>query len=136
MPHSLRLSLLKVFMRMLGIGSVGLFMACTKYGVPVDVVSMDIEGSVVSQDSAKAIVGIEVEVVNALGNATSQTDSNGNFRIGADMDMLDNLIRIHARDIDGSSNGSFQNIDTTLHISSSEIDLGEKKNIHLQLKRQ
>jgi putative lipoprotein (rSAM/lipoprotein system) len=132
----LRLRLLKFLMRLLGIGSVGLFMACTKYGAPVDVAPMNIEGSVVSKDSAKAIVGIEIEVVNGFGNATSQTNSNGIFHFGVDVDLSNKQLRLIARDVDGNSNGSFQNLDTTLHISSAEIEMGDKKNIHLQLKRQ
>jgi hypothetical protein len=39
------------------------------------------------------------------------------------------------KDIDGSSNGSFQDLDTSLQITSAEIDAGEKKNIDVQLKK-
>ncbi len=121
---------------MLGAGSLGLLMACPmKYGAPEDVAPLDIEGSVKSLDSAQTIPGIEVEVVNSFGNATSLSDLNGLFSMHADIDVYNQTLHLSFKDIDGSSNGSFQDLDTTLQITSAEIDAGEKKNINVQLKK-
>lgn len=131
----LRLSLLKLLMRMLGFGSLGLLMACTKYGAPEDMAPMDIEGSVVSKDSAKAIPGIKIEVLNSYGNVTSLSDVNGLFSIHADIDVYNQTLLLSIKDIDGSNNRSFQDLDTTLQMTPAEIDAGEKKNIQIQLKK-
>ncbi len=136
MIPSLRFRLLKFLMRMLGIGSVALFMGCpTKYGAPEDVALMNVEGSVVSQDSAKAIAGIEVDVVNSFGSATSLSNVNGWFYMDAEIYMYDYKLNLSFKDIDGENNGSFQTLDTTLQITYGDIKAGEKKNIHVQMKR-
>jgi len=127
--------LLKKVLNLLGVCSAALMTTCTKYGVAVSMVNMNLSGIVRSKDSAKAIEGIQVTARNGYSNLKTLTDNNGVFSVNTDIAGADNIIDLNFSDIDGVVNGSFVSKDTLLTFSSDEILLQSKNNINIRLEK-
>ncbi len=127
--------LLKIILKILGVGSIGLMVSCTKYGAQTNTINMQLNGTVVSQDSVKAIEDIQVEVKNCFSNSKVITNNNGVFKLYPTIDEFENKIYLKISDIDGNLNGNFLSKDTVLSLTSEEKNNRHKQNIDIKLIR-
>jgi len=126
---------LKKVLNIMGVGSIGLMVSCTKYGAEISTINMHLNGIVKSKDSTKVIEGIQVEVRNSISNSNVLTSNNGAFSINSEIGEYENTVNLRILDIDGDLNGSFQLKDTSLTLSSEEKQAQIKQNIDIKLDR-
>ena len=125
--------LLKKVLNVMGVSGIGLMVSCTKYGAEINTINMQLKGTVLSQDSSKAIDGIQVEV--RYTNSNALTSNNGVFSINSEIDEFDNTVNLRISDIDGDLNGNFLSKDTILSLSKKEKNDCLKQNIDIKLLR-
>lgn len=125
----------KNLLTLFGISAVAfIFEAC--YGVPQDQLfpHIPVQGTVTDINSNAGIEGINIDLhINDEFISTETTDSIGEFhfknlRIGAENDL-----KFEFKDIDGTDNGSYQDLDTTITLTNNDVMSGSKE-INIQLK--
>lgn len=132
---TIKRAILRRTLNLLGVCTVGLMAACAKYGVEISTFTMNLMGTVKSNDSLKTIENIEVSASNSFTGLAAYTDGKGEFSVNIELEEGDNQAHMKIADIDGSLNGSFITKDTVLTLSQGEIESGTKYGIEIQLKR-
>ena len=128
-------AILRKALNILGVCTVGLIAACTKYGAEISTFNINLKGIVKSKDSLNTIENIQLRGLNSFSESSTLTDDEGKFSINLEIDDGDNSANLNITDIDGSVNGSFLAKDTILILSSEEIQSGSKSGIEIQLER-
>ena len=128
-------AILRKVLNILGVATIGLITACTKYGAEIATFHMNLKGNVVSKDSLNAIENIKVRGLNTFSGSSTLTDGEGKFSINVEIEERTHRAGLNISDIDGSLHGSFMAKDTILDLSSEEIKSRTKSGIEIQLKR-
>jgi putative lipoprotein (rSAM/lipoprotein system) len=101
------------------LASLGVTTSCepaVEYGVPF--AKFIVNGTVTSSDSLKDIEGIRV----VMEGDTTTTDYQGNYQvICADASVSSQTFDIYFQDIDGTVNGDFTNLDTTVEFINPQF---------------
>jgi len=108
------------------LGFSAILSSCAKYGTPIDEIRPQITGSVVSEKNNAPIEGIRAVLKDDYqGYDTAYTAKNGGFYLQCPYTMSKEgrNIRVELQDVDGETNGSFENMKIPI-ASKSKQDLG------------
>ena len=93
------------------------------YGCPASEYSEDIEITGTVQNEAQQPIE-NVQVFSSYKNDTTYTDASGNFAFRYGRGLNPAIIRLNFNDIDGATNGSYQNDTAHVHITYTGGDGG------------
>jgi len=117
-------TLIKFFLSLLGLGAACGIASCeygpppVEYGVPH--ASFIVNGTVESMEDGQKIPDIKV----IMGYDTGYTDTDGKFRVMQDEFPEDQTFLLEFRDIDGTSHGEFQELDTVVDFTDPQFTGG------------
>ena len=123
----LRIKVLSFYNRILAfmLSLIGFSSAClpepVEYGMPHAL--FKVKGTVQSNTTELFIPNIEI----SMGYNTTTTDDQGSFVIGLQEFPQDQSFLVKFRDIDGSVNGRYSGIDTTITFLNPEFSNGDGK---------
>lgn len=107
-------------LNILGLCGTCFLIAC-KYGDEMITVNMSIKGTIKSKDSLQVIPNLNVKIINGWYNNEAQTDEKGEYLINTKIEQRQN-IELSVTDVDEELNGNFHMKDTSVVITSEEMD--------------
>ncbi len=90
-----------------------------EYGTPH--AKFIVKGTILSEDSSKAISNIKV----VMGHDSSLSDSQGKYLVSTDAFPISSSFLMKLRDIDKQTNREFQSLDTTIEFKDPEFTNGD-----------
>jgi len=133
----LRITILKKILGLFGLCSACfLFEAC--YGSPQGSFAPDynpnpagnieLKGTIKSENTLQRIPNLEVNIASDKSSEVFKTSTSATGDYSQIVTALKNSkIKITIKDVDGELNGSFENLEKTIDISSRDYSLGKRK---------